>query len=122
MIFCFSYNGIAFLFNNLQILTKKKKKQWLGEADLRTRMQGRLILVHLMCRDLSPITTETVPPSDNDTEGKHFAIKIHRTQQRETLRPNRFRLHLVEKESLSRAAIMLTLDKRKIITVTIQYK
>ncbi|XP_055608316.1 uncharacterized protein LOC129755719 [Uranotaenia lowii] len=28
--------------------------QWLGEPDLRQRMQGRLILVHLMCRDMSP--------------------------------------------------------------------
>ncbi|XP_053686895.1 uncharacterized protein LOC128736437 [Sabethes cyaneus] len=28
--------------------------QWLGETDLRQRMQGRLILVHLMCRDMTP--------------------------------------------------------------------
>lgn len=28
--------------------------QWLGEPDLRQRMQGRLILVHLMCRDMTP--------------------------------------------------------------------
>ncbi|XP_055533572.1 uncharacterized protein LOC129723399 [Wyeomyia smithii] len=28
--------------------------QWLGETELRQRMQGRLILVHLMCRDMTP--------------------------------------------------------------------
>ncbi|KAL9699084.1 hypothetical protein quinque_002525 [Culex quinquefasciatus] len=28
--------------------------QWLGEPDLRQRMQGRLVLVHLMCRDMTP--------------------------------------------------------------------
>ncbi|GAB0097709.1 uncharacterized protein DMENIID0001_133750 [Sergentomyia squamirostris] len=28
--------------------------QWVGEADLRYRMQGRLILVHLLCRDMTP--------------------------------------------------------------------
>lgn len=31
--------------------------QWLGETDLRHRMQGRLILVHLMCRDMAPVLT-----------------------------------------------------------------
>ncbi|XP_053674439.1 uncharacterized protein LOC128724743 [Anopheles nili] len=28
--------------------------QWLGEPELRQRMQGRLVLVHLMCRDMTP--------------------------------------------------------------------
>ncbi|KAL5290175.1 hypothetical protein ACFFRR_009870 [Megaselia abdita] len=27
--------------------------QWLGEPDLRNRMQGRLVLIHLMCRDMA---------------------------------------------------------------------
>uniref|UniRef100_A0A1B0GKH4 Putative conserved plasma membrane protein n=1 Tax=Lutzomyia longipalpis TaxID=7200 RepID=A0A1B0GKH4_LUTLO len=31
--------------------------QWVGEADLRHRMQGRLILVHLLCRDMTPLDT-----------------------------------------------------------------
>ncbi|XP_050093942.1 uncharacterized protein LOC126576679 [Anopheles aquasalis] len=33
--------------------------QWLGEPELRQRMQGRLVLVHLMCRDMTP----RLPPS-----------------------------------------------------------
>lgn len=28
--------------------------QWLGESDLRSKMQGRLVLVHLICRDKAP--------------------------------------------------------------------
>ncbi|KAG4075263.1 hypothetical protein HA402_003054 [Bradysia odoriphaga] len=32
--------------------------QWLGDSDLRHRMQGRLILVHLMCRDMAPFQAE----------------------------------------------------------------
>uniref|UniRef100_A0A1B0D048 Uncharacterized protein n=1 Tax=Phlebotomus papatasi TaxID=29031 RepID=A0A1B0D048_PHLPP len=31
--------------------------QWVGEAELRYRMQGRLILVHLLCRDMTPPNT-----------------------------------------------------------------
>jgi len=27
--------------------------QWLGEAELRQKMQGRLIVVHLVCRDMT---------------------------------------------------------------------
>ncbi|KAJ6644246.1 hypothetical protein Bhyg_09213 [Pseudolycoriella hygida] len=34
--------------------------QWLGDSELRHRMQGRLILVHLMCRDMAPFQTENV--------------------------------------------------------------
>lgn len=34
--------------------------QWLGEADLRFKMQGRLILVHLMCRDMTPPPTAPI--------------------------------------------------------------
>ncbi|XP_037034695.1 uncharacterized protein LOC119073375 isoform X2 [Bradysia coprophila] len=34
--------------------------QWLGDSDLRHRMQGRLILVHLMCRDMAPFQAENV--------------------------------------------------------------
>ena len=29
-----------------------KMLQWLGEVDLRFSMEGRLILVHLMCKDV----------------------------------------------------------------------
>lgn len=56
--------------------------QWLGEADLRHKMQGRLVLVHLMCRDMgakSSTTTATstapapmnahVSPEDSTSDG-----------------------------------------------------
>lgn len=36
--------------------------QWLGESDLRHKMQGRLILVHMMCRDMAaPHAAHTGP-------------------------------------------------------------
>lgn len=34
--------------------------QWLGDDDLRHKMQGRLILVHLMCRDMALISREAL--------------------------------------------------------------
>lgn len=30
-------------------------EQWLGESDLRYKMQGRLVLVHIMCRDMTTV-------------------------------------------------------------------
>lgn len=33
--------------------------QWLGDSTLRMRMSGRLILVHMLCRDISIITTSS---------------------------------------------------------------
>lgn len=41
--------------------------QWLGEADLRHKMQGRLVLVHLMCRDMAAKSTAVgnVAPEDD---------------------------------------------------------
>lgn len=45
--------------------------QWLGDSDLRHRMQGRLILVHLMCRDMAPFQTEIVD-EDKATGILHF--------------------------------------------------
>lgn len=45
--------------------------QWLGDSDLRHRMQGRLILVHLMCRDMAPFQTENVD-EDKATGILHF--------------------------------------------------
>lgn len=45
--------------------------QWLGESDLRFKMQGRLILVHLMCRDMAaPQSLEKIIGIDNDITGK----------------------------------------------------
>ncbi|KAH8316455.1 hypothetical protein KR067_008272 [Drosophila pandora] len=36
--------------------------QWLGEADLRQKMQGRLIVVHLVCRDMTMTLNATNHP------------------------------------------------------------
>lgn len=45
--------------------------QWLGESDLRFKMQGRLILVSLLCRDMAaPQSIETIIGIDNDITGK----------------------------------------------------
>lgn len=46
--------------------------QWLGESDLRFKMQGRLILVHLMCRDMaaSRQSIDTIINLENDIAGK----------------------------------------------------
>lgn len=41
--------------------------QWLGESDLRYKMQGRLILVHLMCRDMAPVSSENILLINNET-------------------------------------------------------
>lgn len=66
--------------NNALGLRKCKKKiklnfkihfQWLGDSDLRHRMQGRLILVHLMCRDMAPFQAENVD-GDKATGILHF--------------------------------------------------
>lgn len=46
--------------------------QWLGEADLRYKMQGRLILVHLMCRDMAPLPMEQHLLEENRTASKYF--------------------------------------------------
>lgn len=40
--------------------------QWLGEPDLRFQMQGRLVLVHLMCRDMAPISRDSLLTVDNE--------------------------------------------------------
>lgn len=35
--------------------------QWLGESDLRFKMQGRLVIVHLICRDIAlPQSSESL--------------------------------------------------------------
>lgn len=46
--------------------------QWLGEADLRYKMQGRLILVHLMCRDMAPLPMEQHLLEENRTASKYL--------------------------------------------------
>lgn len=48
--------------------------QWLGEPDLRYQMQGRLVLVHLMCRDMAPISRESFHAVDNEAGNKHFIL------------------------------------------------
>lgn len=51
--------------------------QWMGEPDLRSKMQGRLILVHLMCRDMAaPQSIETIIGIDNDITGKSSEMLI----------------------------------------------
>lgn len=40
--------------------------QWLGEPDLRYKMQGRLILVHLMCRDMATTVSKMLHPAAVD--------------------------------------------------------
>lgn len=55
--------------------------QWLGEADLRHKMQGRLVLVHLMCRDMAAKSTAAAAAaaaagghvSPEDTGGSGYA-------------------------------------------------
>uniref|UniRef100_A0A1A9WP91 Uncharacterized protein n=1 Tax=Glossina brevipalpis TaxID=37001 RepID=A0A1A9WP91_9MUSC len=43
------------------------KNKWLGEADLRHKMQGRLIVVHLVCRDMSlPLNATNIGASSSD--------------------------------------------------------
>lgn len=44
--------------------------QWLGESDLRFKMQGRLILVHLMCRDMAASQSiDSIIGLENDIAG-----------------------------------------------------
>lgn len=50
--------------------------QWLGEADLRYKMQGRLILVHLMCRDMAPLPMEQHLLEENRTASKYFQLYL----------------------------------------------
>lgn len=58
--FVFSINYLNGKFNFLQ---------WLGESDLRYKMQGRLILVHLMCRDMAaPSSAEDIPDGISEEE------------------------------------------------------
>lgn len=35
--------------------------QWLGDAELRLNMEGRLLLVHLMCKDMDSSTNIFMP-------------------------------------------------------------
>ncbi|XP_063698253.1 uncharacterized protein LOC134829185 [Culicoides brevitarsis] len=44
--------------------------QWLGEPDLRYRMQGRLIVVHLACRDMDSF--DMTGPEDDIAHGNTF--------------------------------------------------
>ena len=40
-------------------------EQWLGEAVLRSKMQGRLIVVHLVCRDMTVNINATAQAKGN---------------------------------------------------------
>lgn len=49
--------------------------QWLGEPDLRYKMQGRMILVHLMCRDMATTVQKMLSPSTGDAFGGATGIR-----------------------------------------------
>ncbi|XP_049542697.1 uncharacterized protein LOC125955601 [Anopheles darlingi] len=67
--------------------------QWLGEPELRQRMQGRLVLVHLMCRDMTPRLPLTPPLlKDGSRAALHSSLPLppasHHHQSDDMQMPN----------------------------------
>lgn len=52
--------------------------QWLGETELRQKMQGRLIVVHLVCRDMTVALNASLKgESQNKTKTARLAYTLN---------------------------------------------
>ncbi|XP_026477894.1 uncharacterized protein LOC113384391 [Ctenocephalides felis] len=50
--------------------------QWLGESDLRSRLEGRLVLVNLMCRDTAPRKDNAPTPTTGEIFTPCVAFRV----------------------------------------------
>lgn len=50
----------------MSISSSSAPLQWLGTPELRERMEGRLVLVHLLCRDAVLLPVENLVASSTD--------------------------------------------------------